>query len=309
MLLLPAKDLPEGSNWTYELKLDGYRALGIKSAGRAQLRSRNNNDFSNKYVDIAGALAALPDETVIDGEVVALDQSGRPSFNALQNYRSTGVSIVYFVFDVLVISGRNVIPEPLETRRELLGTYILPKLTEPIRECPQLNASLRDVINAVHAQGLEGIVAKDLNSSYEPGRRSGAWRKMRINQGQNFVIAGYTVGGKYFDALIFGYYSGSELLYAGRTRNGFTPSLREKLCNQFSTLKVSNCPFANLPEETSGRWGVGLTADKMKDCRWLKPLLVGQFEYAEWTPDNHLRHSRFIALRDDVPAQSVVREP
>ena len=301
MLLFSASDLPQGAAWSYEPKLDGYRAIAFKADGRVQLRSRNNKDFNQKYPAVAAALAALPNETVIDGEVVALDESGRPSFNFLQSYGSPDSSAFYYVFDVLVVSGQYVMSEPLAKRRDLLRKHILPTLKDPIRECLQLNAALADVINAVRVQGLEGVIAKDLNSSYEPGRRSRAWRKMRINKGHKFVIGGYTPGPKAFDALIFGYYEGGKLLYAGRTRNGLTPMLRQQLQKQFLTLEVSECPFANLPEEKSGRWGLGLTVEKLKECRWLKPRLVGQFEYVEWTPENHLRHSRFVGLRNPEP--------
>jgi len=256
---------------------------------------------------VAGALAELPDETVVDGEIVALDESGRPSFNLLQNYGSSNSAVIYYVFDVLILSGRDVMSEPLANRRALLRRNILRKLKDPIRESPELQAALPDVVNAVRAQGLEGVVAKNLNSAYEPGRRSGAWRKMRVNKGQEFVIGGYTLGSKTFDAVIFGYYQDGKLLYAGRTRSGFTPILREQLHKQFPALEIAECPFANLPEKKSGRWGLGLTVDKMKDCRWLKPELVGQFEYVEWTPDNHLRHSRFVALRQDIEAGDVTR--
>src|SRR5207247_1011675 len=138
------------------------------------------------------------------------------------------------------------------------------------------------------AQGFEGLVAKRRDSRYEPGQRSGAWRKMRIDRVQEFVIAGYTIGGATFDALVFGYYEASKLLYVSRTRNGFTPRLREELWKRFRGLETGECPFANLPEARSGRWGQGLTAEKMQECRWLNPVLVGQFEFVEWTPDNHL---------------------
>jgi ATP-dependent DNA ligase len=160
----------------------------------------------------------------------------------------------------------------------------------------------------VEAHGFEGIVAKRLDSRYEAGRRSGAWLKMRVNQGREFVIGGYTPGARNFDALIFGYYEGNKLLYAARTRNGFTPAARVQLYRRFRDLEVPECPFANLPEARSGRWGQGLTAEKMKQCRWLKPALVGQFEYLEWTPDNHLRHARFIGVRDDKDPKQVRRE-
>jgi len=308
MLLVRQERLPEGPGWVYEIKLDGYRALAIKSDGKLQLRSRNDNEFNSRYPAIAKALLALPEETVIDGEVVALDGEGRPSFNLLQNYVSSKATLVHYVFDVLILAGCDVTGEPLTQRRALLEENILPRLSEPIRISPQFQASVRDLISSVKAQGLEGLVAKRADSKYEPGQRSGAWQKMRVNRGQEFVVGGYTVGGGTFDALIFGYYEEGRLLYAGRTRNGFTPSSRAGLIKRFDGLETKECPFVNLPESKGGRWGQGLTAEKMKDCRWLRPALVGQFEFAEWTPDHHLRHSRFIALRDDKKPQDVRRE-
>ena len=167
---------------------------------------------------------------------------------------------------------------------------------------------MRDLIHSVKTQGLEGLVAKRRTSKYEPGVRSGAWMKMRVNRGQEFVIAGYTFGTKTFDAVIIGDYDGDRLIYAACTRNGFTPATRNRLFKKFARLEIPECPFANLPEARSGRWGQGLTQSKMADCRWLKPALVGQFEFVEWTPDNHLRHSRFVALREDKPAKDVRRE-
>src|SRR5689334_20705236 len=196
-----------------------------------------------------------------------------------------------------------------QPQRELLRDRVLERLDEPIRESPILDASLPDLIRSVKAQGLEGIVAKRLDSRYEPGLRSGMWQKMRVNQGQEFVIGGYTASAKNFDALIFGYYKDTQLIYAARTRNGFTPASREKLFRQFRGMEINRCPFANLPEARSGRWGQGLTAEKMKDCRWLRPVLVGQFEFLEWTPDDHLRHTRFIGLREDKKPSDVTREP
>jgi DNA ligase D-like protein (predicted ligase) len=309
MLLLRREHLPEGAEWMYEIKLDGYRALAIKTSGDVHLRSRNNNDFSARYPSIAKALAKMPDESVIDGEIVALDQAGKPSFNALQNYDSLGSSELFFyVFDLLVLAGRDVMAEPLSVRRALLENRVLPKLREPVRYSTALPARLPDLIGSVKAQGLEGLVAKKKSSSYEPGLRTGAWQKMRVNRGQELVIGGYTPSDKNFDALVIGYYDKGKLLYAGRTRNGFTPALRADLFKRLRPLRIDACPFANLPEKRNGRWGQGLTAAKMKDCRWLKPVLVGQFEFVEWTADLHLRHTRFIALRDDKKAKDVGRE-
>jgi bifunctional non-homologous end joining protein LigD len=309
MLLLRTDRLSEdAARWTYELKLDGYRALAFRTGGTVHLRSRNDKDFGQRYASIMKGLARLPADTVIDGEVVALDEDGRPSFNLLQNYASSKAPLLYFVFDVLVLAGRGVMGEPLRVRRELLETKVLPKLTDPVRYAGPLDAPLPVLIKSVKEQGFEGLVAKRLDSRYEPGLRSGAWMKMRVDKGQEFVIGGYTIGSKTFDALIFGYYEGNRLIYAARTRNGFTPATRVQLFTKFRSLEVKACPFANLPEAKSGRWGAGLTAKKMVDCRWLKPELVGQFEFLEWTGDHHLRHTRFISLRDDKKARDVRRE-
>jgi DNA ligase D-like protein (predicted ligase) len=308
MLLLSTDVLADGPEWLYELKLDGYRAIAVKADGGVQLRSRNNNDFNGAYPRVAEALATLPDDTVVDGEVVAFDNAGRPSFNALQNRASSTGPVFYYVFDVMVLAGRNLMNETLDTRRALLKTRVVSKVREPLRFSDELQGSVADLLQSVRSYGFEGLVAKRRNSVYEPGKRSGAWRKMRVNQGQEFVIGGYTVGGSTFDALIFGYYDGDDLICAARTRNGFTPALRRELFAKLRNLEIATCPFSNLPEKRSGRWGQGLTAAKMADCRWVMPVLVGQFEFAEWTPDNHLRHSRFIALRDDKQPREIARE-
>jgi DNA ligase D-like protein (predicted ligase) len=307
MLLLRTDTLPNDARWGYELKLDGYRAIAFRSGAGVQLRSRNDNDFGARYAPILKGLARLPVDTVIDGEVVALDADGRPSFQLLQNYASSSTPLLYFVFDVMILSGREVTGEPLAIRRELLETKVLPKLAEPVRYVGVLDAPLPTLIESVKADGLEGLVAKRLDSRYEPGLRSGAWLKMRVNRGQEFVIGGYTIGNP-FDALIFGYYQDGRLWYAARTRNGFTPATRAQLFKRFKGLEIKDCPFANVPERKAGRWGAGLTARKMADCRWLEPVLVGQFEFVEWTGDNHLRHTKFVGLRDDRDAKTVVRE-
>jgi bifunctional non-homologous end joining protein LigD len=308
MLLLRTDALPnDTARWEYQLKLDGYRAIAYKTRGRVHLRSRNDNDFTRRYPSVVNGLADLPNETVIDGEVVALDDDGRPSFNILQNYGSAKAPVVYFVFDLMILAGREVMHQPLTARRDLLTRDVLPRLANPVRYTEPLDAPLSILIASVKAHGLEGLVAKRLDSRYERGLRSGAWQKMRVNRGQEFVIGGYTVGGDPFDAVIFGYYDGDRLMYAGRTRNGFTPTVRRQLFKQFGGLEIQACPFANLPEAKSGRWGFGLTAAKMKDCRWLTPVLVAQIDFLEWTTDNHLRHTKFVALRDDKPAEQIRR--
>jgi ATP-dependent DNA ligase len=196
-------------------------------------------------------LASLPDNTAVDGEIVALDETGKPSFNALQNYGNSKADLVFYIFDVMVLGGKDVMFEPLAKRRDLLEEKVLTKLAEPIRYSPALEASLADLIHSVKAQGFEGLVAKRRDSKYQPGLRTGAWQKMRVNQGQELVIAGYTPSSKNFDALVIGYYKDGKLIYAARTRNGFTPASRAEL---FKKLK----PFGNgrMPvREPSGEEG------------------------------------------------------
>ena len=183
-------------------------------------------------------LSALPSETVIDGELVAFDESGRPSFNALQNYGSAH-RIFYYVFDLLILEGRDLRAKPLSERRELLRSKVLPRLSEPIRYSPTLDGRLSELIDSVRQQKLEGLIAKRTDSAYESGDRSGAWLKMRINRGQEFVIGGYTVGGVTFDSLVLGYYENGKLLYASRTRNGFTPAIRQQLMKKMKPLEIA----------------------------------------------------------------------
>jgi bifunctional non-homologous end joining protein LigD len=160
MLLLRTDKLPDDpTRWLYQLKLDGYRAIAFKAGGKVHLRSRNDNDFSARYPKVVRGLAKLPDETVIDGELIALADDGRPSFNALQNYGSASTPILYFVFDVLVLNGRDLTGETLERRREVLERKIVLTQAEPVRYTATLDASLHDLIHSVKVQGLEGLVA------------------------------------------------------------------------------------------------------------------------------------------------------
>ncbi|HXK40164.1 MAG TPA: hypothetical protein VJ837_05005 [Candidatus Paceibacterota bacterium] len=247
MLLLRTDSLPDSEQWMYELKLDGYRAIAFKRDGVVHLRSRNDNDFSGRYPAVLKGLSKMPDNTVIDGEVIAFDDDGRPSFNALQNYGSAAAPVLYYVFDVMVLAGRDVMREPLEKRRELLEQKVLPKLAEPVRYASSLEADLPVLVQSVKEQGFEGLVAKRRNSVYEPGLRTGAWMKMRVNRGQEFVIGGYTRGTKTFDALIFGYYEGEKLIYVARTRNGFTPVTRAQLFRKFKGSRSTSAPLRICP--------------------------------------------------------------
>jgi bifunctional non-homologous end joining protein LigD len=256
MLLLRTDKLPDSPDLLYEIKLDGYRAVAFKSSGKVHLRSRNDNDFSVRYSAIAKALQAMPEETVIDGEILALDEDGRPSFHLFQNYGSSKTLLNYYAFDVMLLAGENVMGESLETRRSLLEDRVLSKLDEPIRFSPELEGRLPALIRSVKAQRFEGLVAKNRKSHYEPGQRSDAWQKMLVNQGQELVIGGYTPSLKNFDGLVIGYHDNGQLMYAARTRNGFTPASRIELFKKLKPLETKDCPFANLPEKKAERSGL-----------------------------------------------------
>ena len=225
MQCLAVKRSPEGEAWEYELKLDGYRALAVKRDGLVTLFSRNRKRFKGRFPGIAAAFAKLPDNTIIDGEIVAMDESGRPSFSRLQNFSANAGSITFYAFDMPMWNGKDLRTQPLDKRRELLRTKAMSKMPA-IRFSESFTADAEKMISAVRSQGLEGIVAKRRDSLYEPGRRNGAWVKMRIGGGQEFVIGGYTPSPKNFDAVLVGYYRGNQLLFAARVRNGFVPALR-----------------------------------------------------------------------------------
>jgi DNA ligase D-like protein (predicted ligase) len=307
MLCLAVPELPEGKEWQLELKLDGYRSIGIKSNGLAHLASRNGKNFSERFPTITRALNRLPDESVIDGEIVAVNEAGVPSFNLLQNSGGAEPTILFYAFDLLILGGTDLRSRPLEQRRALLGELI-PKLGDPIRHSETFDVPAAELLATVRQHGLEGIVAKRRNSTYRPGDRSGDWVKMRANRGQEFVISGYVPSSNTLDSILVGYYEGSDLRYAARIRNGFVPATRQRVFAKFRGLYIDECPFVNLPERGRGRWGEGLTAEVMKLCRWLKPRLVASIEFLEWTLESRLRHPKFVSLRDDRDASQIIRE-
>lgn len=305
MECLPVAKLPEGLAWTYEIKLDGYRLEVVKTGGTVTLYSRRRHILNRQFGSLAEALADLPDETVVDGEVVAVDDKGRANFNLLQNFKSAETSIRYYAFDVLMHKGKLLTEQPLEKRRAILAKIL------PHSNCVSLAAVSRDaeqMLTFVKEHSLEGIVAKRSDSPYEPGKRSGLWSKYRINLRQDFVIGGFTPGDP-FDALIVGVYSGKQLMFAGRVRAGFVPATRRAVLAKLKELTIDRCPFANLPDKTAGRFGEGLTAEKMKSCTWVKPHIVVTIEFAEWTGADKLRHTKFLSLREGIDPRTVVRQP
>jgi DNA ligase D-like protein (predicted ligase) len=306
MECLPVSVLPEGKEWCYEIKLDGYRLEAVKAKGETTLYSRRRTVLNRQFPYIARALEGLPDGTILDGEVVALDEKGRSDFNLLQNFRSAESKIHYYVFDILALKGRDVSLRPLAERRLLLDKTVT--RNDHISTSPVEKGSSQKLLEFVKRHGLEGIIAKRLAGVYEPGVRSGSWCKYRISVGQEFVVGGYTPGSHGFDALIVGFYRANKLYFASRVRAGFVPATRKQIFSKIENLATGKCPFVNLPEEAAGRWGQGLTAEKMQGCVWLKPKVVVRIDFAEWTGAEKLRHTRFIGLREDKDPKQVVRE-
>jgi DNA ligase D-like protein (predicted ligase) len=306
MECLPVTKLLEGAMWTWEIKLDGWRMEVVKTGGRVTLYSRRGKNFNAQFGYIARELAYLPDQTVIDGELVALDEEGRPNFNLLQNFRSEESRIVYYAFDIPIHNGHDLMRQPLSQRREVLRSIIRAEGHVGVSEASE--RPLAEMLKFTQTHGLEGIVAKRADSFYQPGLRTGVWSKYRCNRSQEFVIGGYVPSHLGIDSLVVGVYRDNSLYYTARVRAGFIPSSRRQVFEAIKHLTAMKCPFVNLPQKEPGRWGEGLTAEKMTQCVWLKPEAVAEIEFLEWTGEDHLRHTRFIRLRDDKNPRQVVRE-
>jgi bifunctional non-homologous end joining protein LigD len=266
-----------------------------------------------KFPAIAEALGKLPfEQFVIDGEIVALNEKGQGSFQLLQNReRITGTnSIVFYIFDLLNLEGRNVRDLPLTARRDLLQP-IIAKAKEPIRFSAVLKGDVEVVMAQVKRLGLEGIIAKKPATNYEAGLRTGSWVKVKIVNEQEFVVGGYTQpkGARdFFGALLIGYYEGDKLMFASKVGTGFDQATLRALFQQFEPMRRDKCPFVNLPTKRGGRFGQGVSASEMRLCTWIEPKLVAQIRFTEWTSDGGLRHPVFLGLREDKPAREVVRE-
>jgi bifunctional non-homologous end joining protein LigD len=249
---------------------------------------------------------------VLDGEIVALNEAGLPSFEALQNAARSRLphrNLVFYAFDILNLDGHDLRGLTLGERRLILN--------EIVPESPNLRVSFSTqvspelLMNEVREKSLEGLIAKRLSSSYEAGLRTGAWVKYKNLNGQEFVVGGFTRPEgtrKHFGALLVGYYQGGKLWYASRVGTGYSSHLLRSLHERLKPKVQPECPFTNLPEQKKGRWGQGLTAAEMKQCIWVKPELVVQVNFTEWTQGGHLRHPSFKGIREDKQPAEVIRE-
>jgi len=303
MLAMSADTLPIGADWTYEVKWDGYRTLAAKDGQRVRLWSRNLKDATAQYPSIVRSIAEVHTDTaLLDGEIVALDENGRPSFQAL-HHQSAHI-LVYYAFDLLHVNGRDTIKVPLTERRSQLGEIVA---STRVLSSDPLPGTPGQIEQAVKGLQLEGIVAKRQHSIYEPGRRSSAWVKVKFNRRQEFVIGGYKPNATNFESLVVGYYEAGKLHFAGRVRAGLKPSVRADIFRRLAPDRIDRCPFADLPNTRKGHWGEGVTAEDMVNLRWVKPRLVIEVSFVEWTRDGALRHSEFVALRTDKRASDVGR--
>lgn len=303
---------PRGS-WLYEIKFDGWRALALKGGSAVQLLSRNRKSFTDKFPEIVEGLAALDTQSaIIDGEIVALDDAGRSSFQLLQarDLGEENPATYFYAFDLLHCDGEDLRGEPIEARKERLEK-LLTGASDSIRYSAALGSDAKSLLAQAKKLGLEGLIGKRAGSAYETGRRSGSWIKLKLQREQEFVIGGYTEPGgarKHFGALIVGYYEKGRLLCAGKVGTGFDEKLLASLHADFRRIATDACPFANLPEKSAGRWMQGITPAVMKRCHWVKPTMVCQLKFNEWTRDGRLRQPVFLGLRKDKNARDVVRE-
>ncbi|HEX3498417.1 MAG TPA: DNA ligase D, partial [Stellaceae bacterium] len=294
---------PRSEEWLHEIKFDGYRILARVVRGKVTLLSRNGLDWTRKFPGIAEALAALPvDDAVIDGEIVALATTGHSSFAALQQALSTGETgaLIYYCFDLLHLNGRDLTGLPLVERKAVLQRLLADMASDIVRYADHQEARGPEFFQHACSLALEGIVSKQRDAPYVPGR-SRSWLKVKCGNREEFVIIGFSDPGgtrKGFGALLLGYYDGDGTLrYAGRVGTGFDHALLGELRKQLDKLVRRTSPVAAMPKGAA-----------VRDVHWVEPKLVAEIGFTEWTEDGVLRHPTFIGLRADKPAREVVRE-
>jgi DNA ligase D-like protein (predicted ligase) len=289
------ESVPDSDEWQYELKLDGYRAIATKQFGEVDLYSRNGNSFNARFPEILDALTSLPVKSfVVDGEIVALDEQGRHSFELLQRKQTTKAPLRMYLFDLLHLNGVDLKPKPLSERHSELESHFH-KLPDVLQLSPILAGSLETVMSNVRQFEFEGVVAKERESKYLPGARPGTWQKQKTKRSDDFIVGGYIQGPHGVDELVVGKRDGKRLKYVASVRNGFVPTTRRQVFDVVKKLKSDPCPFVNLPEKKAKH---AMDREKMKEVHWIKPKLIAEIAFNEITRNGHLRHSKFLRLRD-----------
>lgn len=285
---------PTGSSWVHEVKYDGYRALLVKSGDRVAAFTRKGNDWTEQFAGLARAAAAIDAQSAaIDGEVVALDDKGMPSFSKLQNALKGGGELKFFAFDLLELDGTDLTHLPLLDRKAKLQPLIA-AVGEPLLYSDHIAGDGEQVLDTLCKFGGEGIVSKRADGKYV-GKRSTSWLKIKCTKRQEFVIGGWSrsAKGRGFASLLLGTYADGKLRYAGRVGTGFDMKTIDALATRMAKLEVKKPAFETL------------TADARRGAHWIKPELVAEVAFGEMTPDGLLRHASFVALRGDKPAREV----
>jgi bifunctional non-homologous end joining protein LigD len=303
MLATLGSSLPKGTDWLFEVKWDGYRALCFIDNGKVRMLSRRGNVMDKQFPEVAAALpqAIRAQTAILDGEVVALDENGIPSFQLLQNRTGMHKSIKggkpsalnFFAFDLIYLDGFDLRKVALIDRRQLLQSIVLPN--ETVRYSDHFPGKGSELMEAVKEKGLEGIVAKHARSRYE-SRRSQEWIKIKVTQQQDFVICGYVLGEREpFGALVLGYYKDKKLVYAGNVGSGFTQQSLKSTFEKIESLITKKPTLAGVPKEIGA-------------VTWVQPELVCVVKFGSWTDDERLRAPVFLGLRMDASPQETVRE-
>lgn len=293
---------PEGNEWFHELKLDGYRLLCHVNGKQLRFWTRNQKDWTTKFANVGKAVKALPlKSAILDGEIVALDPSGRASFQRLQQSinKGGGPALIFHVFDLIYIEGFNLTKTPLRERKEVLAQLLeTAGDVGVLRYSDHIEGNGEQFFKQACKFGIEGIVSKRANSLYE-STRSRNWLKIKCIKRQEFVIAGYTLSDKGipFSSLILGFYEKGKLIYAGRAGTGFSNMQRVELKKMLDRIARNTKPFEQIPKDPGLRRAI-----------WAEPKLVGEVAFTEWTDEGIIRHPSFQGLREDKKPQEVVRE-
>jgi bifunctional non-homologous end joining protein LigD len=299
-MLATLTDKPfDGDNWIFEIKYDGYRIISLIKNKKVKLTSRKQQDYSDRYIHVTKELEKkIKKDVVLDGEVVIDDENGVSNFQLLQNYtRTREGQVVYYVFDILWLDGYNLEQMPLIDRKELLRK-ILPKSSNFIKYSDHVEREGRKLFKLAVKQGLEGLIAKKKTSFYYEGARSNDWLKIKTEKRQEVVICGYTeprASRKFFGALILGVYEKGKLTYVGHTGTGFDYATLKDIYNLISKFRQKESPFEDVPKTNM-------------PVTWVKPEIVCEIKFSNFTTDGIMRHPVFMGIREDKRAKEVVRE-
>ena len=285
-------------NWLYEIKWDGYRALAYMDKHHFELLSRNNLSFAEKYDPVTESLKALKMNAVLDGEIVAVDEKGLANFQLLQNWQTTRQgSLRYYVFDIIWLDGYNLSALPLIERKRIIQALI-PADDPVVKYSDHVLRDGEQFFKIALKGGLEGIMAKKIASKYEAGNRGDTWLKIKVSQRQEVIIAGYTEprrSRKFFGSLLLGVYKDDELIYVGHTGSGFNAKSLSQIHKKLQPLITKEPPFKNPPKTNM-------------PATWVKPKLVCEIKFTEWTKDLQARHPIFMGLREDKNPKDITIE-